>query len=534
MSNFVKITNPAGDIDRRWLEKLGISSKRDDESTIGQFGSGAKFAPIAALRKGIRWITVAKDVDGPYTMEYVAREVDGIETVFYKYGDIEKESSFTVDAGLLSWDEDFQIFREAFANAVDSGEEYSIDMVDEIEDYEEGFVSVYLSAHPAVVDIIKDFNKYFLFKRTPIVELEYGSVYDNHEPNTTFMYNKGVLVDQRSFDLGFQINSFDWGFKTLTLNEERRIRHYWEVEDKIAKILINMPDDQHGDKFVTQCIENEPAEFTHVLNTYSIGDDERSIPKTKVWMNAWVRIFGEDTIPLPKSAGSEVVCENLRIAGYRSRFTSVVLSQLLYNSGIPRPQDLLGDKSNIKTVECPSEHVKVLEHAMRTVSRYDSRIEKYKISIMEDPGNLGLAVMGQGEEEIFISVDCLDLGFRKIVGTLVHELDHVNSGVSDQDYRKFRNLADERIVELMLDAGYDDDLLMSNGCIVIELNYLSALGTLEYEVISSDMGSLLRIGDKRFFVDATMESGKGVMKVSGDQLVIEDDVLTAETAIKKV
>ena len=52
---YVRFRNRADSVPRIRLEKMGISSKRDDDNTIGQFGSGAKLAPIAALdRKSTR------------------------------------------------------------------------------------------------------------------------------------------------------------------------------------------------------------------------------------------------------------------------------------------------------------------------------------------------------------------------------------------------------------------------------------------------------------------------------------------------
>lgn len=58
MSKYIKITNYLGSdeiVSRLALEKLGLSTKRNDAETIGQFGSGIKFAPIAALRNGWEW-----------------------------------------------------------------------------------------------------------------------------------------------------------------------------------------------------------------------------------------------------------------------------------------------------------------------------------------------------------------------------------------------------------------------------------------------------------------------------------------------
>jgi hypothetical protein len=533
MSNFIKITNNADSVDRRFLEKLGISSKRDDESTIGQFGSGAKLAPIAALRMGIRWITVAKDDNGPYTLEYISKNVDGIDTIFYKYDDLEKESSFTLDAGVLSWDEDFQVFREAFANAVDSGDEYSIEFVDEISSYAEGKISVYLTAHESVLSIVNNFDQYFLFDRSPILTNEYGSVYKPSRSDSVRIYNKGVFVYDREIDAGKYSLYFDWGFNNLELNEERRMKNVWQLEGLIAKFMASVPDDSdEALTFVKDILFNGCYEFERLLTQYSFDDHTKV---TSVWSNAWVSLFTDKTIPVPYGNNATVIEDNLRASGYRSRFVPIPLAQLLYNSGVLKPENVLGNRTNIKVIECPSEHAKLFEHAVQTVAKYDERLLDYRISIMQDSTMYGLAVMGQGEEEIFISEDCLELGYRQIVLTLIHELDHVVTGHSDSDYRQFRQAADERIVDLVLEAQYGNDITAHDGWIAIGLNYLASLGSLEYEVMSSDIGSLLRIGDITFYLNVTMTPGKGVISVGhGNQLMIEDLAINKDTIIKRV
>ena len=60
---YIRIMNEASNpVPRIYLEKLGISTKRDEDQTIGQFGSGVKFAPIAALRNDWEWIFAGADV----------------------------------------------------------------------------------------------------------------------------------------------------------------------------------------------------------------------------------------------------------------------------------------------------------------------------------------------------------------------------------------------------------------------------------------------------------------------------------------
>ena len=103
---YIKVTNKAQEVNRLKLEKLGFSTKRNDDSTIGQFGSGIKFAPISAIRRGIDFVFTGNDSRGSYVLKYVIKDEEGIPSVFYKYQDYEKASSFTADAGNISWEND--------------------------------------------------------------------------------------------------------------------------------------------------------------------------------------------------------------------------------------------------------------------------------------------------------------------------------------------------------------------------------------------------------------------------------------------
>ena len=84
---YIRIYNDSNLVNRLALEKLGLSTKRNDPSSIGQFGSGIKFAPISALRKNIKWIFAGEDSNGKYMLEYVSHLEDGIDSIYYNYLD---------------------------------------------------------------------------------------------------------------------------------------------------------------------------------------------------------------------------------------------------------------------------------------------------------------------------------------------------------------------------------------------------------------------------------------------------------------
>ena len=183
MTKYIKISNYAPCVSRLSLEKLGYSSKRDDPDSIGQFGSGIKYAPISALRLGLEFVFAGHDNNGPYMLRYKSEVKDGINCIVYDYGDYTENSSFTLEAGIMSWDNEFQIYREAIANAMDEaytsdGDWYRSIVEEKDVVYNKGEFAVYITASPLMMGIYNDHDKYFLENRESVYEKKssYASV----------------------------------------------------------------------------------------------------------------------------------------------------------------------------------------------------------------------------------------------------------------------------------------------------------------------------------------------------------------------
>jgi hypothetical protein len=451
---FIKISNKAEGVNRLYIEKLGLSTKRDNEETIGQFGSGAIFGPLAALRKGIRWITTAEDDLGPYSLEFVLVKEGEFNNIYCLYGDDEmRATSFTLEAGMLSWDDEFQIFREAFANAYDehvlNGAEYSVDIVDEVK-IEPGFISVYLSATPELLDIVNNIDMYFTINREPI-HREYSGRIFNPVSGGIHIYNKGVLVYDGAQDDNYP-PIYDYDFKSLTLNEERRVRYQTEIYSSVGRILssLNANNEEELDiaarilsfhdkkKFETQTLSGD-----YVSSWYTSSDS--------AWKKAFHDKYGENAVALNQK-------EAISIDAVRERQYIPVLikSDFVYSmliaAGVKGVVSILGEKPQYDFMEVlPPRLQDNYDQSYEIVKKYDPRIENVVIKFYIPSGEQNDNVYGRylkNENEIHISVRCLDK-ISMIVGTLVHELDHKVNNYSEHD-AEFRNFADDRIAELLI------------------------------------------------------------------------------------
>ena len=234
---YIKITNSVDSVPRLYLELLGVSTKRDNDDTIGQFGSGTKFAPIYALREGWEWISVGYDNSGGYTMGYEISDDndEGIDIVQFKYdlpdgSSFVKDSSYSMGAGELGWDHPFQIFREAFANALDAhyefGADYNISYVEEVGSPVDGEFSVYLTACEEMMEVVDNFEKFFSMERIPLfVDTKGNKIYEKmNKDEGVRIYHKGVLVYGPDLGGSSVPSIFDYDLSDVVLNEERRLR----------------------------------------------------------------------------------------------------------------------------------------------------------------------------------------------------------------------------------------------------------------------------------------------------------------------
>lgn len=452
---YIRIMNEASSpVPRIYLEKLGISTKRDEDQTIGQFGSGVKFAPIAALRNDWEWIFAGSDDTSPYILEYVKKEGDdGFNHVMYRYTNffsdssetIEKESSFTVDAGVLSWDTSFQIFREAIANAVDENirndAKFSVEIVDidTVEDfYVDGHFCVYLTADPELIRFVTDFDRYFLFHRTPyyVAPTQKSEIYDPHDDEMR-IYHKGILVN---FDSNNgQTAIFDYEFPKLTLNEERRVRDYYEITSNISSFINDIEDVNVMRAFFVAL--NDPSYIEYHLSSYAAYGNNCVV-------EAFSMQFGENAVYVESGIPDGLLME-IRAKGYIPvPVSSKYWLRVLERSDVQSGTDVTGMPMDLNTVTPTPLQSKMLETAVKMIANIDSRIYDLPDLLVFKPTE-DQAVMGVVRgSQIFISENILTSP-EKTIGTIIHEMDHYFTKNPHHD-AAFRDAADRRIGELIM------------------------------------------------------------------------------------
>ena len=462
---YIKVTNNVQEVNRLGLEKLGLSTKRDNNETIGQFGSGIKFAPIAAIRKGMDWAFAGSDKKGKYVLQYIVKDDDDIPCVFYKYDDYEKPSSFTAEAGVLSWTNDFQIYREVVANAMDesklNGLPWTIDVVDidKIESID-GEFSVYFTATDSMLEIHNDFDKYFCTFRKPIYVGTNFSLYEPYD-DVFRVYTKGVLVfsDEKDNESKQPMDGyFDYELNNIDLNEERTVSSTWNMHLQIVRSLADLKDPVYVEDVLVKMLNDEMQNNYETNNipshTFSYG-----FLQNDVWSESFDSTFPESVI-IDKSNLSFNVEKTINSRGYDAiSIENEGIYNFLTGQGIKSALSIFGEafkyEYTMGTEDSPklSKAIEIVEDVFPMIN-LDFIVGIYMEDEDSDVAALGMTLNlpidddGEKAKVILISNLHVDDGtVEELVSTLIHEYDHYSTGVGDGDMegRLFRSLADSKI-----------------------------------------------------------------------------------------
>jgi hypothetical protein len=532
MKKYIKITNYFPDktlVSRVSLEKLGLSTKRDNPDTIGRFGSGIKFAPIACLRNGWDWVFVGEDSRGEYQMSYAVIQEDGVDCVWHDYGDEMKPSSFTIGAGELSWTDPFQIIREPIANAMDgakdSGGSWDIEVVDSIAPFEPCTFSVYLSASTELMNIVDKFDSYFLTNRKPLYSYGSSHIYDSYDSSLR-VYCQDVLVYHKP-----DVKSlYDYRFDRIQLNEERTIQSEYDLGWAVATTVASATESltQNYLESMLKCEDgSEMFEFSsNVASHYSANLFSGN------WEDVFTRKYGEDSVIVKFDNSTDSVVQSLKLRGKKG---VVVKSELAYkvlaSSGIDSYINALGEQFDYD-IDYEIESYQVLNTALSIARLAEPGLNSEDITfgvLNDDTESVkGMTFRNyNGNSVIAVSLSHLaDSSVQDIIATLIHEFDHFSTDIGDgysSEGKLFRNVADRRIGKLIFENYKPNPFFLDSGVLCLRVEDTTTISgglvaNCEYSNIMS--GLIIKIGN---FILTAYGDGLGDQDVFTHMPVFSED-----------
>jgi hypothetical protein len=224
---YIRIENN-GEADPLAFHLLGASSKREDQTKIGFFGSGNKYALALLLRKKIDF----KVFTGKTEIKFAVKELPFRGSTYNVITVDGQQTSLTTDMG-PTW-EDWFIIREFYCNAIDEGGE-KITVTDTF-DPEAGKTTIFIEQTEELSKFFSQVDRYLLInkKMLEIQQTFYGAVgileAKEHE---LILYRKGIRIYPEN-----KLESlYRYNFDQIQITESRVAMYEHEIQERIASFF---------------------------------------------------------------------------------------------------------------------------------------------------------------------------------------------------------------------------------------------------------------------------------------------------------
>jgi hypothetical protein len=401
---YIRIKN-RGLIEPQALHLVGASTKRNDSSKIGMFGSGNKYALAYFLRNkyelkifsGINEIKIETKKEYFREMEWDIIYINGEKT------------SITTEMG-KDW-QFWQAIREIYCNAMDEGD-FSMDFVQNISPVE-GETHFYIDTKKDVTEFVNNFDNYFSTNKKILFECPSGRILEK-SGTTANIYRKGV----RCFNTN-KTSIFDYDFTDITIDENRLIRYFWESEEKMWNLIYQCTNKEVIMSILHNCADRNNIEgCLSDISTINASNASKEFKECLKEIN--MAPSGMAGMLKPDEVNNHIIVP-----------TKVFNSVRAYI-----PEENVGDKFKVtrkgamfREIEISPLYKATLDQAMYFFSECSMNIDfPISIAIFDNKEVLGAAHEGQ----IILSDICLEKGVNEVVNTIVEEFIHLKYKVADE------------------------------------------------------------------------------------------------------
>ena len=403
---YLKIKND-GLIDVKAFSLIGASTKLGNANTIGQFGSGNKYAIAYLLRNNYDF----KVFSGSNEIEFSKKQQEFREQSFDIICINGQETSMTTQMG-FDW-KMWYAMRELICNAMD---EDGFELIEDAEiDSNSGETHIYIKNTDELKEFMLDFDNYFSMKKKTLCKVGNGSILRNHGTPTVNIYRKGI----RCYD-GLRKALFDYNFDFIDINESRVAKYNWQIDDLVRSAIVKLNDKAMIKKVLSNCVNTDYLESQCADGSMvSFSDEWKDIIKGVVICDSNLSGWLTDSEKLTTTF--------LNAAWFK--FITLNLSEDEYNT----PLSISGSTQSFrkKKVEITPLHKNTLTKSNHFLKEcgFD---QPYEIEIVEfnSPNTLGMADMDSNR--ILIGINALELGVHDSVNTILEEYTHIKYGCSDE------------------------------------------------------------------------------------------------------
>lgn len=406
---FFKIENDI-EIEPEAFTLIGASTKREDSSKIGFFGSGLKYAIAVLLQNNIDFKIYSGINEIKITTKTKSFRGNDFESICING----KETSLTTTMG-ADWKPWFAV-REIYCNAIDEGK-YSADIASGIKP-QKGKTQFYIEMNEKLDEMMQDWPRYFSDKRTDLIQAtENSKIFKSKLGDRVIIYRKGIQCLE-----SWGNSLFDYDLSWAEINESRVLKDTWTTKKKLAQGLAVNANAQ-----VIKTLLDNITSYSFEKNLY--WDD------VKMFNMEWLNQISNKTL-IPHE-----------ISGYFADQYTEMSSITLPSSLTESLKRYFGDKvkvagtkkssySSDMIIEPNTKEKKLIEKSIKFIKTFYPQFNfPIKLCKFQERNRLGEALDG----EILLSPTLFEYGTRQVVATILEESFHLKSGFGDntrgfQDY----------------------------------------------------------------------------------------------------
>lgn len=396
-----------GELDANSLILMGGSTKRGDETKIGFFGSGNKYALALLLKYNVPF----KIFSGNKEIQIETKEVSFRDKSFHKILIDGQETSLTTDMG-PQW-EMWQTVREFVSNAIDEGEYNIIDATEHLEP-RAGYTRIYLPHLFEIEDVVKNWNSYFAFDRTDAIILNStGTLYPQiDKEGSLLLYRKGI----RCFFNRYVKSLYHYDLNGFDINESRVIENTHVAATRVIKYLTEYATVEVAFHILNNCTDTNLWEHEFYWYTYSnhMNDNWLTAIGNRVLIvedvSGW---FKEEQAMYPHFIVTKQMAYTIR-----NNFPNVTIYGLSGDSTVG------GFRKTSETEKMKFMLKKAFDFFNET-----NYLINYPILVGEFSKENQLGGIGMGEIQVATKV--FEMGMKELVKVIVEENEHLKTKFSD-------------------------------------------------------------------------------------------------------
>lgn len=237
---YLQIKNQ-GELEIQLVALMGGTTKANDKFKIGQFGTGLKYVLAYLIRNNLHFKIFSGETECIITTETEVIRKERFEIICIDGN----RTSITTRMG-LEW-KAWMIIRELWCNALDEGEQAK----NEITTFEpvKGETHFYIQIDSNIQKVLDSWDKFFIHDKKPMFEDDRFAIYPNNDKLK--IYKHGVLIKANK-----TTSLFSYDIKGATINELRE--YQGSLNGDITQALTKM-DKKTATYFLEQ-VENPPED----------------------------------------------------------------------------------------------------------------------------------------------------------------------------------------------------------------------------------------------------------------------------------